>query len=503
MIAGLGLIITLLAGLGALISNNNHRIVEGVIFPAVMLITATVYALFFPISTVPDEGYHFMHAYTYANYVYPGRELDNIRVVDLAFLEDESLSGGEIINGRLNPSTVDDVRWDALVEKNVLVTDNHGETKYEDLQWAINLSTDLPQVRLPAAAGIILARAVGLGPIPLFYLGRLFTLIYSAILIIAAVKITPIGKNPMMATALLPITLQQLASYSYDGPIIGLSFLYFALIMRICARESYLSAAEGAGLFLVGALLAPCKVVYSALLLLALFIPKKRFTSRAHEIAFKASAIVLPFAVGLLMRQAQINSLTGVQYLERPTGLPQNRRWNANLNEYEYGTFYSLIDFVDNPLQFVYIMGNSLISSMGLYVGSAVGSLLGNMEASIALPHYMWIPLVLILALTIFGDSYDNLYPSMVQRGIFVLVSVLVVSATMAAMLFGYTFSGETIIKGVQGRYFLQIMPFLLLAFRPQRPRFPIALDASLCIILSSASFVVLNYIATVIIMTN
>lgn len=467
---------------------------ERVAFPALLVILGCCYSLFFPISTVPDEGYHFMHAYAYANTLIPGASLDEMRADDLEFLMDESLSGGSIDHGRLDASTVDDLRWDALVENFDLVADDASLVAFEDLKYDHNPSVDLPQVRAPAAAGILLARTLGLGTIPLFYLGRLTNLLCVALLIALAVNLAPIARTPMMATALLPITLQQISSYSYDGPLIGLSFLFFALAMRACLGEDRLSPQLAAGILVTGCLLAPGKVIYGALLVLVVLIPAERFPSKAMKVVFCLAAILLPIYLATSGRGDHIAALA--------EGIGMDRRWNTNLGAYEYGTFYSLSDFIADPPLLVLIMANSVRSSLGLYVGSAVGSLLGNMEASIALPALLWIPLVLVLIVSALRAGDDILVPTPAQRALLVLVAGAVIAGSMAAMLLGCTFQGEMVIKGVQGRYFLPVLPCLLLALRPSRPTLPDGTAFALVSLLSCSTFVVLEYIAMVIITT-
>ena len=84
-------------------------------------------------------------------------------------------------------------------------------------------------VYLPAALGISVGRILGLSAMLTFQLGRIFNLLVFILLIRLAIGVTPYWKNLFGALGLLPITLQQAASASYDAIINGLIFLFIAL----------------------------------------------------------------------------------------------------------------------------------------------------------------------------------------------------------------------------------------------------------------------------------
>ena len=85
-------------------------------------------------------------------------------------------------------------------------------------------------VYFPSALAITIARIVHLGQIPTLYLGRFFNLIAFLSIVYLAIKKMPIGKVTMFIVALLPMTLQQATSFSYDAIINALAFLYTCLL---------------------------------------------------------------------------------------------------------------------------------------------------------------------------------------------------------------------------------------------------------------------------------
>ncbi len=87
---------------------------------------------------------------------------------------------------------------------------SHASVFVQDAEYSsfsvpsVSLYANVPQQRVPAAMGIVLAKLLGLGAVPLYYLGELFNLIYVGTLITLAISITPVGKNIFQTIALLP-----------------------------------------------------------------------------------------------------------------------------------------------------------------------------------------------------------------------------------------------------------------------------------------------------------
>ena len=146
------------------------------------------------------------------------------------------------------------------------------------------LQTDSnPLLYLPSAAAVFLAYALHLGFVPALLLGRLANLLVFAALASAAVRCAPFGRRMFAAAALLPMTLHLAASFSRDAMILGLCFAFTALFLDAMFGRSGgpLPWPRLLGLGVCGALLAPAKVVYLPLALLALVLPASRLGARA------------------------------------------------------------------------------------------------------------------------------------------------------------------------------------------------------------------------------
>lgn len=135
----------------------------------------------------------------------------------------------------------------------------------------------VPLPYLAPAAGVFLARVLGLGFYGMLLAGRLANLIQYLLLAGFAVRHIPRGKTLLFCTALLPMSLQLAASFSPDSLVLGLGFALLALTLECAAQKSPVSRRQAAGLVALSALIAPCKAIYLGMSALCFVIPSERF----------------------------------------------------------------------------------------------------------------------------------------------------------------------------------------------------------------------------------
>jgi uncharacterized membrane protein len=100
------------------------------------------------------------------------------------------------------------------------------------------------------------------------------------------------------------------------------------------------------------------------------------------------------------------------------------------------------------------------------YLYSMVGGSLGWLQDNLRAPYYLDGTLFLCLFIAAQRSNDDPYVPSKKSRMVFGLITVASVLAIMLSMLIGWTFNTEIVINGVQGRYFLPVLPLGLLAMR-------------------------------------
>lgn len=422
------------------------------VFLGALLILGSFYLVIFPPNTVPDEVYHFQASYKYSNAVLGEAIGDNeisIRNEDQVLFEDTSIM-------------VSSERYRSVINNFELFASHNG-TLEQSLVSSFAIGNNPPQTKIASVTGIILGKVLGLGAYPLYYLGRLFNLIVFALCAFFAVKLTPCGKNIFRAVALLPMTLHLAASYSYDVAIIGMSFLLTALCLKAIYESGPIGKATLIGIGILVFLIAPCKVIYSLIALLVLFIPKERFSSRRICYLVKGG-ILLVALVGALVFRA--SSLFGLAGLTDTSGGSSNGAAQLDTRGTETGYFYSLSDIISDPIG-TFLMYVSTFGYRGdWYVETTVGGSLGWFQVELIASDLIVYAFVAILLLSSFNSKDNNKEISPLFRTALILIFIIVGVLAGASMLLGYTFIGEKYIEGVQGRYLLPVLALLLFALR-------------------------------------
>ena len=272
--------------------DRKRSIATSTIFLVLLVFQGMLYMAVFLPMTVPDEIYHFFQSYD------PGSVA--MRGSDATFLEVISTT----LSGEYYPKVAEEFSF--FADDNALSS----TTLFSSDRF--DMGSNPPQAKILSALGITIGRVLGLGAVPVYYLGRLFNFAGFVALAYFAVRFTPVGKRIFMVASCLPMTLHVTASYSYDACTIGLAFLFTALCLRGIYSKSKMTTKLKVAIIVFAVLLAPNKALYSVLTLLVFLIPQSRFKSKGESWAFKFGVLLLACAAVLLMRLPTLLDLTGV-----------------------------------------------------------------------------------------------------------------------------------------------------------------------------------------------
>jgi len=438
-----------------------ERALSNVALPIVMVVLCVAMSAFFPLGTVPDEGHHFLRSYKYSNYLLfqdPG----SMRKDDFDALMDPVFSGGDFNGDRVPGGDVTVQKWQWLSAHRTAFARDASLVDASDsfMKVSFSLSEDLPQVRLASGLGIAVARLLNLSTYWLFYLGRLFGTLYAVFLVWLAVKLAPVGKNALVACALLPITVQQMGIYSADAAVIGLCFLLTSLLLRAIYAEGPLERRELVQIGVVAVLLAPCKLLYIAVLLLVFLIPARRFRSAASARRFKlaiAGAALAAFLAGAALAVPRLLG-TGAADAE------DYRQTTSTVGDYGYFWTFNMV--ATDPLGCLALLRDTFFTLGDNYLVTTLGGSLGNYQANLASPWYVNILLLGLLAMGSLSAQDDDAVLPLGTRLVLGAIFALVLLASLFALLVTWTFTTDAVILGFQGRYVLPVLPCLLLALR-------------------------------------
>jgi uncharacterized membrane protein len=331
----------------------------------------------------------------------------------------------------------------------------------------MNVNTWIPYV--PSAVVILIARAFHASPLAILYLGRLANLTGYVFLTWLALRILPWGRLVLFSVALMPMTLHQAASLSWDSIAFAIAFLFCAIVLR--ARENPRAAnnRELGVLLLSVVVLSLCKVDF-ALLPLVLLIRQSAYGSRRRQVAFLlicASSALIANALWQYLNHENFllfKQFVSVQY---HTDIPDNI-WYL---------YYNTGFFINTVVRSIVLTGF-------LHLTEFVGTF-GWL--TVRLPRYIvWLYVAQLLLLGSSGLS--EVHFSRLERGI---VSGVVAMGCFVAMLAMWLETPQFYIQdailhnvgtlyGIQGRHYIPIafLAILLLSNRLIRFR-PLWLCAS------------------------
>ena len=181
-----------------------------------------------PPTQAPDEGTHFLNAYAFSRgdffpeyeaRTYTGRIFpkDIISYVEVWGADEDGRASIEEVMRYPGPQKI-----------------NESDEKFY-LYWASE--TNMVGY-IFSGTGMWLCKLIfGMIGIPvsgydLLIAGRLCNLLFYGIIVYFAIKITPCYKRTMLALALMPMSIFQSATLSYDAILIPSCFLLFALILQ-------------------------------------------------------------------------------------------------------------------------------------------------------------------------------------------------------------------------------------------------------------------------------
>ena len=385
--------------------------------------------------SIPDEPHHYHSAYQLSNIL--NQDWDKIGYGDSADFNYSRLTG------HYNVASA----YERLMEE-LSVPGVEGEL----VEIPQPRSLKYPIEYLPQAIGISIARLLGANFLITFYLGRLFNLVFFVACLFFTIRLVPRFKLLFVVLGVAPMVLHQAASFSCDGFINGVSFLLIALILRSIYAEGAFSKKEFWPIVITSMLLAPAKLVYYPILLLVLLIPKERFQGAKQKA--RTVALLLFVAIVPLCLFGMKSMFSMAVSTERALN------WEGGHN-------YTTAFILHHPGKTVAIFARTFSGSGVRWFKEAIGATLCGL--SLGLPDWTTWCFIIILAISALGYAGDIEGLKTKERVAFLAVSVIVTLLIMLSMFLGWTSDTRSVILGVQGRYFIPILPLLLLQVNNQR----------------------------------
>ena len=298
----------------------------------------------------------------------------------------------------------------------------------------------------PAVLGLIIGRLFGLGSVPMYMLARLLSLLAFSLLTWCAMKKLPFAKTALFVVCILPVTLQQAASMSYDAMAMSIAILFVAYCFSMAFSESKLKNSEMIVSAILGILLIAAKSgAYIPLIALFVMIPAAKFGSARSKwlrIGVFCGLLLLVFIIkniGLVAGDATSGALNGT----------------ASEN-------YTLGYILRNPGVIFNVGVGTLLLNTGYYISTMIGQRLGFLN--IILDDVVVYAYLFLLGLSVLSMAEYKAVITIKQKWLIFIGIAGSCALILLSMWLFITPKDSGVIMGVQGRYFIPLLwPALML----------------------------------------
>ena len=307
----------------------------------------------------------------------------------------------------------------------------------------INLSTTSvynPMVYAPQVVGTVIADIFSDRPLIMMYSARIFNLLFSLAILYTAVKIIPFGKRIMILLTAIPVAAASFASMSPDAITIAISYLLIAYVLKVLyEKDKKIERKDKIIISILSIVIALCKIVYLPLAGLILLLPKDKYKNRKEQIITNITVMGLAILANLVW--LGISS----QYLV-------NFKGGAPAIQVQ--------DILTNPLEYL----QTMLVTINVYIRQYINELFGvGVGADLHLELYSLLPMI-IFGLYIFETISDNGMKkqfNLYQKIIIGLIALATIGLIFTSLYVQWTPINHIYVSGVQGRYFLPILPII------------------------------------------
>jgi hypothetical protein len=428
------------------------------IFLACALPTGFCLALLTPMGQTPDEPAHIARA----------AGLLHGQIMGQREMQPNGLTGGDFpISGTMvNEAIIPGSLLELLPNGTQL--SRHQIEAERALQWSKTREFDgapntvqyFPALYLPGTIGIAIARAVGGSPIQALFTGRVAMLASYLLIGAFAIGLARFGQGLLFALLSLPMALSLGASFNQDGQLIAASALTGALLTLDPVRWPRLRF-----LALPVFALVLCSKPPYGLLLFAMLCPL------ANPGLIRRIVAVAAFALPVLVWVALMAHFAQVPFPRAPYHPGPFWPGNPKLVFDTTDVADNLRVFLAKPSRFIHMPIAFLISDGVELCHEAVG-VLGWLAIMLAprTYHGWWLALGLA-GLSVLLASRPAIPWRAADAAFILLLIVVSVFALEIAMYLSWDQVGDPVITGLQGRYYLLFLPFLMLVVPRIGPR--------------------------------
>lgn len=434
------------------------------IYPLIGLTLGVLYILVIPTFATPDEAYHYSASYNVSNKIlgvgHPSKQGDiYMRKCDTQYRNTSFQNGAYLEFGEMFSQNVD----------TELVS-------YKDLSRG---DTSIGAYLIPGL-GLTLGRLMKLNFPMTAMLGTLFNLLWFVLWMSYALKKIPFGNRILLTIILLPMSLQEISSFSRDNVLIVAATLIVALTLHWKYSGEKTKISE---IIIFGCssyvLITVKSALYAYLILYVVFIlaRKERFAGKNKKLLGIACAAIIVLTVVLLFPLHGWTRIYGILNAECYQAVTQT-----------YG--HSMWYYITHPAEVIKMIGQTLQVYGDIYILQLTGNGLGWLEVPNSVKsRVIYITLAL---LAVVRTQEDKVTLRFGTRLFSILFGIGGIFLCFFAMLLFWTPIDSYTIEGIQGRYFLPVLlPIFIGAGYWKKPVIKMNIDKYYPILLSGMGYVI------------
>lgn len=297
--------------------------------------------------------------------------------------------------------------------------------------------------------GLLIAKLAHMPLVWYVYLARITSLIFYVAVVWLAIRLLPAGKWFLTALALVPTALTQAATVSADGLIISLSWLIFALTVSVLAKKVKLNLKTMSILTALSVIMCVLKIGYIFIALFPLIIPASYFKDRITARWWKSVTLSLAAVASILFVGLGLRNVSNTPTVLYP---------GLNVNPHKQMHY-----ILTHPFVYIYRDFAWLFSYTFDIIYHGVVGVVTNRVITIPVGVILLIYLGLFL-------TYERVKPVEKLKEHIVRLRTASVVVLIGTYLFISTAFyidasgvGSSTLNGMWGRYFLPIIPFVIL----------------------------------------
>ncbi|MGT2716321.1 DUF2142 domain-containing protein [Streptococcus respiraculi] len=390
----------------------------------IIIVTGLLSSFLSPVNDIPDETAHYYRSvFVSEGDVNLSNDLENLKVSEDA-QKVQSKNKTLIINSPLNNEKHQSKE---KVAPEVTITNVYSFVSY-----------------LPQAIGIAIGNTLNISVMFSYWLGRFFNVLVYALLCYLAVKVSSKAEQLIAVSALLPMNVYLSASYNQDGMTLGVILLVIALFCNFICSDRKVTLTKFICYTFLCILLSTMKFPFILLIALPFFLPSERFTFQKNSWLVKLLCITSVFIVAViwlkLSSEVQNRSLEALDHIK-----------DVNPKE-------QIVSMLHSPIKYTAIILREILyrlikpENMNLFGWLTYG------------PTFL-IGLNMMFYFLVVVNNIGKVILDRWSKILLFLVITGIASGIVLAMYITWTPVGLLSVMGVQDRYFLGVIPLMLIFF--------------------------------------